>query len=197
MTSTKTSSNPAACRRAGKVSGSTTTIVSNKWSRRNERACATTPVASSQLDASRHRPPACSRRAGGKRAFERPPRDRPKELTQILRSAGEHVPRRWVLGEPKPTDGPFSGGRITGESPPARLLHAGGRVGSVARSHREHTPPVAVKRARLARSTLQNRNQGRSFRNLSGRQFAVRGHQIQRAGTRPGRRSRGGHSESG
>src|ERR1017187_1818534 len=26
---------------------------------------------------------------------------------------------------------PFSGGRITGESPPARLLHAGGRVGSV------------------------------------------------------------------
>src|ERR1035441_1564134 len=66
-----------------------------------------------------HRPPACSRRAGGKRAFERPPRDRPKELTQILRSAGEHVPRRWVLGEPKPADGPFSGGRITGESPPA------------------------------------------------------------------------------
>src|ERR1039458_2256071 len=53
-----------------------------------------------------HRPPACSRRAGGKRAFERLPRDRPKELTQILRSAGEHVPRRWVLGEPKPADGP-------------------------------------------------------------------------------------------
>ena len=25
-----------------------------------------------------HRPPACSRRAGGKRAFERPPRDRPR-----------------------------------------------------------------------------------------------------------------------
>src|ERR1039457_2888940 len=74
-----------------------------------------------------HRPPACSRRAGGKRAFERPPRDRPRSWTQILRSAGEHLPRRWVLGEPKPADGPFSGGRITGESPPARLLHAGGR----------------------------------------------------------------------
>src|ERR1039457_3513790 len=74
-----------------------------------------------------HRPPACSRRAGGKRAFERPPREPAKELTQILRSAGEHLPRRWVLGEPKPADGPFSGGRITGESPPARLLHAGGR----------------------------------------------------------------------
>src|ERR1022692_2335199 len=33
---------------------------------------------------------------------------------------------------------PFSGGRITGESPPARRLHAGGRVGSVKGS------PVAV-----------------------------------------------------
>ena len=30
----------------------------------------------------------------------------PKELTQILRSAGEHVPRRWVLGEPKPAGWP-------------------------------------------------------------------------------------------
>jgi hypothetical protein len=31
------------------------------------------------------------------------------------------------LVNPSPADGPFSGGRITGESPPARLLHAGGR----------------------------------------------------------------------
>src|ERR1035438_2486789 len=71
-----------------------------------------------------HRPPACSRRAGGKRAFERPPRDRPKELTQILRSAGEHVPRRWVLGEPKPADGPVfwwaNNGRKSSCSPAAR-----------------------------------------------------------------------------
>src|ERR1039457_2259280 len=71
-----------------------------------------------------HRPPACSRRAGGKRAFERLPRDRPKELTQILRSAGEHVPRRWVLGEPKPADGPVfwwaNNGRKSSCSPAAR-----------------------------------------------------------------------------
>src|ERR1035438_5420080 len=107
-----------------------------------------------------HRPPACSRRAGGKRAFERPPRDRPKELTQILRSAGEHVPRRWVLGEPKPADGPFSGGRITGESPPARLLHARGRVGSVAYN------PSVNSRTACSRLTLQTRDldaQNRDF----------------------------------
>src|ERR1022692_4385022 len=71
-----------------------------------------------------HRPPACSRRAGGKRAFERLPRDRPKELTQILRSAGEHVTRRWVLGEPKPADGPVfwwaNNGRKSSCSPAAR-----------------------------------------------------------------------------
>src|ERR1022692_5240572 len=71
-----------------------------------------------------HRPFACSRRAGGKRAFERLPRDRPKELTQILRSAGEHVPRRWVLGEPKPADGPVfwwaNNGRKSSCSPASR-----------------------------------------------------------------------------
>src|ERR1022692_4738984 len=79
----------------------------------------------------RNRPPSssscvqqASRRKTGLRASPARPA---KELTQILRSAGEHLPRRWVLGEPKPADGPFSGGRITGESPPARLLHAGGR----------------------------------------------------------------------
>ena len=91
------------------------------------RPTARAPFISARRCGRLHRPPACSRRAGGKRAFERPPREPAKELTQILRSAGEHLPRRWVLVEPKPADGPFSGGRITGESPPARLLQAGGR----------------------------------------------------------------------
>src|ERR1039458_4319013 len=66
------------------------------------------------------RPPSsssCVQQASKRKTGLRASPARPaKELTQILRSAGEHLPRRWVLGEPKPADGPFSGGRITGES---------------------------------------------------------------------------------
>src|ERR1022692_4733862 len=76
----------------------------------------------------RNRPPSssscvqqASRRKTGLRASPARPA---KELTQILRSAGEHLPRRWVLGEPKPSRWPVFGWANNGQksscSPAAR-----------------------------------------------------------------------------
>ena len=62
-----------------------------------------------------------------------------------------------------------------------------------ARSHRGHPPAGAIERACFAGAALQDRNPGRRFGDLPGRQFAVRGHQVQCARAGPRRRGRGGH----
>ena len=65
------------------------------------------------------------------------------------------------------------------------------------RSHREHSPVAAVGRAGFAGTALQRTGSRRRVGNLPRREFALRGHQVQRAGSRPGQHGGGSHPEGG